>query len=120
MLKFDKIKISSSIDNISRINEDKFQSIIKDGIICEQKFSIQSPYSLYVEADYQERELVIEFTGKILKDNYSDLIHRDNIHICLSNINDFNKTFFCVLTEQRNLNQRILIETMQSFLKRHS
>lgn len=88
MLKFDKIKIISSIDNISRINEDKFQSIIKDGIICEQKFSIQSPYSLYVEADYQERELVIEFTGKILKDNYSDLIHRDNIHICLSNIND--------------------------------
>lgn len=44
MLKFDKLKIVSSIDDISNINENEFQSIIKDGIIIEQKYSIQSPY----------------------------------------------------------------------------
>lgn len=88
MLKFDKLKIVSSIENVSCINEFEFQSIIKDGVIQEQKYSIQSPYSLYIEADYQERELILEFSGKILKDNYPNLIHRDNIHLCLSNIND--------------------------------
>ena len=88
MLKFDKLKIVSSIENISCINENEFQSVIKDGMIQEQKFSIQSPYSLYIEADYVERELVIEFSGKILKDDYPNLIHRDNIHICLGNINE--------------------------------
>lgn len=88
MLKFDKLKIVSSIENVSSINEFEFQSIIKDGVIQEQKYSIQSPYSLYIEADYQERELILEFSGKILKDDYPNLIHRDNIHLCLSNIND--------------------------------
>lgn len=88
MLKFDKLKIVSSIENISCINEFEFQSIIKDGVIQEQKYSIQSPYSLYIEADYQESELILEFSGKILKDDYPNLIHRDNIHLCLSNIND--------------------------------
>lgn len=88
MLRFDKLKIVSGIENISSINENEFQSIIKDGKIQEQKFSIQSPYSLYIEADYIERELVIEFSGKILKEDYPSLIHRDNIHICLGNIND--------------------------------
>jgi hypothetical protein len=88
VLKFDKLKIVSSIENVSCINEFEFQSIIKDGVIQEQKYSIQSPYSLYIEADYQERELILEFSGKILKDDYPNLIHRDNIHLCLSNIND--------------------------------
>ena len=88
MLKFDKLKIVSSIENVSCINEFEFQSIIKDGVIQEQKYSIQSPYSLYIEADYQKRELILEFSGKILKDDYPNLIHRNNIHLCLSNIND--------------------------------
>ena len=47
-----------------------------------------SPYYLYIEVDYRERELILEFTGKILKDDYKDLIHVNNIHTCLSNIND--------------------------------
>lgn len=49
---------------------------------------MMSPYYLYIEADYPEQELILEFTGKILKDDYKDLIHINNIHTCLSNIND--------------------------------
>lgn len=89
MIKFDKMKIVSSIENISDINEDKFDVVIKDGLIHELKFSIQSPYSLYIEIDYIEKELVLEFTGKILKDDYPNLINKDTIRTCLSNINDF-------------------------------
>ena len=38
--------------------------------------------------------MVLEFTGKILKDDYPSLINKDNIRICLSNINELG---FCNL-----------------------
>ena len=90
MIKLDKIKIVSSIKNISNINEDKFQSTVKEGEIVEQKYFIQSPFNLFVEADYKDKELVIECTGKILKDDYPNLINKENIKQCLVNINQLN------------------------------
>ena len=88
MIKFDKIKIVSSIENVISLNEDVFENKVKDGIVVEQRYTMMSPYYLYVEVDYREKELIIEFTGKILKDDYKDLIQVDNIHRCLLNIND--------------------------------
>ena len=88
MIKFDKIKIVSSIENVNSLNEDVFENKVKDGCIVEQRYTMMSPYYLYIEADYREQELILEFTGKILKDDYKDLIHANNIHTCLSNIND--------------------------------
>ena len=88
MIKFDKIKIVSSINNVKSLNEDVFENKVKDGCIIEQRYTMMSPYYLYIEVDYREQELILEFTGKILKDDYKDLIHINNIHTCLSNIND--------------------------------
>lgn len=88
MIKFDKIKIVSSIENVKSLNEDVFENKVKDGGIVEQRYTMMSPYYLYIETDYREQELILEFTGKILKDDYKDLIHVNNIHTCLSNIND--------------------------------
>lgn len=88
MIKFDKIKIVSSIENVKSLNEDVFENKVKDGCIVEQRYTMMSPYYLYVEVDYREQELILEFMGKILKDDYKDLIHVNNIHTCLSNIND--------------------------------
>ena len=88
MIKLDKIKIVSTIENIKRLNEDIFENKVKDGCIVEQRYTMMSPYYLYIEVDYREQELILEFTGKILKDNYPDLIHRNNIKTCLCNIND--------------------------------
>ena len=87
MLKIDKIKIVSNIQNISNINEDKFTTIIKDGCITEHKFTSLSTYLLYIEADLREQELVIEFSSKILHNNYLHSINRLNIRECLHNIN---------------------------------
>ena len=87
MIKFDKVKIISSLRNITKIREEEFQSIVKNGQLVEQKFSMHSPFLLYIEADYQEQELIIEFTGKILNDDYPLLINQDTIHQCLTNIN---------------------------------
>lgn len=94
MIKFDKIKIVSSIENVILIDEDVFENKVKDGIVVEQRYTMMSPYYLYVEVDYREKELILEFTGKILKDDYKDLIQVDNIHRCLLNINDLG---FCNL-----------------------
>lgn len=88
MIKFDKIKIVSSIENVKSLNEDVFENKVKDGCIVEQRYTMMSPYYLYIEADYREQELILEFTGKILKDDYKDLIHINNIQTCLFNIND--------------------------------
>ena len=88
MIKFDKIKIVSSIENVKSLNDDVFENKVKDGCIVEQRYTMMSPYYLYIEADYREQELILEFTGKILKDDYKDLIHVNNIHTCISNIND--------------------------------
>lgn len=88
MIKFDKIKIVSSIANVKSLNEDAFENKVKDGCIVEQRYTMMTPYYLYIEVDYRGQELIIEFTGKILKDDYKDLIQVINIHTCLSNIND--------------------------------
>lgn len=87
MIKLDKIKIVSSIKNISNINDEKFQCIVKEGEIKEQKIKIKTPHLLEIRANYQEKELTIEFTSKILKDDCIQLINNNNIQQCLTNIN---------------------------------
>ena len=64
---FDKMKIVSSIKNISNINDEKFQCIVKEGEIKEQKIKIKTPHLLEIRANYQEKELTIEFTSKYSK-----------------------------------------------------
>ena len=86
---FDKMKIVSSIKNISNINDEKFQCIVKEGEIKEQKIKIKTPHLLEIRANYQEKELTIEFTSKILKDDCIQLINKNNIQQCLTNINQF-------------------------------
>ena len=63
MLKFDKMKIVSDISNIEIYDEDVFEKILKNGVLVELRYRIENPYYLYVEVDYLENELVIEFTG---------------------------------------------------------
>ena len=87
MIKLDKIKVVTHIKNISNINDEKFQSVVKEGVITEQRFKIKTPHLLEIRANYQEKELTIEFTSKILKDDCIQLINKNNIHQCLTNIN---------------------------------
>ena len=108
MIKLDKIKIVSSIENIKRLNEYVFENKVKDGCIVEQRYTMMSPYYLYIEADYREQELILEFTGKILKDDYPNLIHRDNIRTCLSNINELG---LCELDVDEILVDGVVVKT---------
>ena len=87
VIRLDKLKIVVNEKYITNINEDVFTTIIKNGQIVEYRYEQQYPYLLYIEKDLIEHELVIEFTGKILQDQYPLLISKDTIHQCLDNIN---------------------------------
>lgn len=87
MLKFDKLKIVSNLDNIKIYDENSFNKIIKNNIATELILNIIQPYSLCIKLDYIANELVIEFSGKILKNDYPNLISIDTINTCFENIN---------------------------------
>lgn len=104
MLKFDKLKIVSDLKNIKIYDENRFNKIIKNNIVTELIFNISNPYSLCIKLDYVANELVIEFSGKILKDDYPKLISTDTIDTCFENINAMG---FCWidLEEIKNANE---------------
>ena len=87
MSTFDKLKIVTNIDYIQIDDIDRFQQTIKNNTLTELKFNITSPYLLYIEIDYLEKELVIEFSGKILGSDYKKLISTETIRQCFENIN---------------------------------
>ena len=88
MLKFDKIKLVTNIDNVKITNNDVFDSVIRDGIVVSQKFHQEIPYLLMIKLDHIANEAVIEFTGKVLKSKYKNLISIDTIRQCFDNINE--------------------------------
>lgn len=87
MIKFDKIKLITSIDYIININTERFITVTKYDEVLYYKYHQETPTSLLIMADFEHNELVIEFTGKILIENYPDLICSETIVQCLQNIN---------------------------------
>ena len=87
MITLDKIKIIAPIDSISISDYSCFKTQIKDDEIKSYSYTQQTPFLLYVEQDIEEQETVIEFTGKILMDDYPRLISRNDIEQCFRSIN---------------------------------
>lgn len=90
MNRFDKLKIITKLDYISNINQEFFIQHRRGETLLYYKYKQERPYTLIVIVDYQNNELSIEFTAKILKDNYPHLIGADNIVNCLNAINEMN------------------------------
>lgn len=87
MIKFDKIKIVTSTDYIINLNTERFITVTKYDEVLYYKYHQETPISLLIIVDFEHNELVIEFTGKILFDNYPNLICSETIVQCLQNIN---------------------------------
>ncbi len=107
MLKFDKIKLISSINNINVINENAFEKIVKNDVITSLKFNRITPYLLYIEIDFLENELVIEFSGKILGSDYKKLISAATIRQCFENINSLG---VCTLGVEEIMEDAIVVK----------
>ncbi len=96
MIAFDKIKLVSKLDYLTVINHKVFEVRLKDNITT-MVFKQKKPYSLYIEITPIVNKVVIEFTGKILLDDYPRLISHETISNCFENIN---KQGFCKLDIQ--------------------
>ena len=88
MLCFDKIKIITNIKYINNIKKDYFINHYKSDNLIYCKYKQMIPYSLIIIIDYTKQSLILEFTSKILLENYTELINYKNIETCLSNINN--------------------------------
>ena len=95
LITFDRNKIKSNykylLDTKVKFNE-MFHSRSgeKTGLFYSSKDDINIPYNLYIAVSYVKQTLTLEFSSKILKENYPDLISRDTIKKCLTNINQLN------------------------------
>ena len=61
---------------------------IEQGRYFNSKHYSSIPYNLYIATNNYHQSLEIEFSSKLLKERYPELINRDTIRQCLSNINN--------------------------------
>ena len=95
LITFDRIKINSNhkylLDTKVKFNE-RFNSRSgeKTGIFYSSKEDKNVPYNLYIAISYPKQTLTIEFSSKVLKENYIKLISKETIKECLTNISKLN------------------------------
>lgn len=87
MLTFDKLKVVADIEAIEITNMEQFEKIEKASSLTTLKYFQEIPYLLMIKVDYEEKEIVIEFCGKILGKDYPKLISAETIRTCFENIN---------------------------------
>lgn len=61
---------------------------IEQGRYFNSKHYSSIPYNLYIATNNYHQSLEIEFSSKVLKERYPELINRDTIRQCLSNTNN--------------------------------
>ena len=86
MITFDKLKLVADITAVVNYDETQFEKIEKGGSHTF-KYYQETPYLLAIKIDYQEREVVVEFTGKVLGKDYPKLISLNTIRQCFQAIN---------------------------------
>lgn len=90
MLQFDRLKLATSSHYITNVNPSHFlETPMKQGDYY-YKYHQDCPFSLTIINKPRKSELVIDFTGKVLKDAYPSLISRKTIRQCFDNINAMN------------------------------
>ena len=86
MQTFDRLKIVAAIDAIDVVDESVFAKTLVSGNVVSMKYYREVPTKLVIKVDYASREVVVEFTRKILGHNYPHLISMANIEECFRNI----------------------------------
>lgn len=86
MITFDKFKLVADITAVIEFDDSQFEKTEKNGS-CTYKYYQEVPYLLAIKIDCPEKEVVIEFTGKILGSDYPKLISLSTIRQCFQAIN---------------------------------
>lgn len=87
MIRFDKIKLSTPLCNVELLDNEKWQMITQNGEIITLKYKQEKPCLIKIEVHFNDNEVTMEFTGKLLKDDYPLLINKFTIRKCLDAIN---------------------------------
>lgn len=88
MITLDKVKLVATLDCLLDVDPAKF-SVIKEGeVIKTMKYKMTEPFMLSIEIHLEAKELVIEFTGKILGKDYPQLISISTITKCFDKLNE--------------------------------
>lgn len=95
MIKFDRIKLLTKANYFYELNPDLVK-INKDYETNIETFMIKQakPYNLFIQIKPAMNEAIIEFSSKVLLDDYPKLISWETINQCLENIRD---KHFCKL-----------------------
>lgn len=86
MITFDKLKLVADITAVIEFDDSQFEKTEKNGSYT-YKYYQEVPYLLAIKIDCPEKEVVIEFTGKILGSDYPKLISMNTIRQCFQAIN---------------------------------
>lgn len=90
LIKFDTIKIRTNINNLITKNIE-FNKNYNNGVLTGEYYNLKKdksiPYNLFIGINYNSQSLTIEFSSKILLDDYPRLITKDTFKQCLNNIN---------------------------------
>lgn len=86
MITLDKIKLVADIGAVVTFDGGLFEKTEYNGGYT-YKYYQESPYLLSIKIDYPEKEVVIEFTGKVLGADYPKLITLNTIGKCFQAIN---------------------------------
>ena len=87
MLTFDKLKLVTSLHNISITDESRFKKVLRNDALSYLIYTAETLASLTIKIDFDRQEAVVEFTGKILGAHYPQLISYQNIRECFDKIN---------------------------------
>ena len=87
MITLDRLKLVADMEHLLSFSPANFLRIPDRYGHFYYKYLQEHPYLLSIIINDRRNELVVEFTGKILQDDYHKLINIDTIHQCLNTIN---------------------------------
>ena len=105
MITFDKLKLVADISAVREYDETRFETIERNGVVAAMKFYQEAPFLLRIKLDFECREAVIEFSGKILGKDYPKLISVETIRQCFENINALG---ICIFDPEALMNAEVV------------
>jgi hypothetical protein len=87
MITLDRIKIKTNSRYVKHMDTISSSVISRNNIEEAVRYNQGKPYKLYINNSLKDNKCNIEFSAKVLGDEYYQLINKDNIRQCLENIN---------------------------------
>lgn len=86
--RFDYFKLCLPSKSVDIVDMEAFnKTLTGDGQLAYLKFKQKTPFSYEIIVDLSRNETYVSFSGKVLLDDYPNLISRANIETCFNHIN---------------------------------